>query len=57
MYGAISLDHPAGGLNAEAVDVALLTGARVVWMPTFDAAHWRALRPGHHFSFAEGINT
>lgn len=41
VYGALSLDHGVGGLNAEAVRVSLRIGARVVWMPTFDAVAWR----------------
>ena len=37
--GAISLNKTVGGLNAEAVDVAGRDGAKLVWMPTFDAAN------------------
>jgi hypothetical protein len=55
LYGAVALDHAAGGLNVDAVDVALRTGARVVWMPTFDAAHWREFRPGGAHSKRDGI--
>lgn len=46
LYGGIALDHGVGGLNPEALRVSLLLGAKVVWMPTFDAAHWRSLNPG-----------
>ena len=46
LYGGIALDHGVGGLNPEALRVSLLMGAKVVWMPTFDAAHWRSLNPG-----------
>jgi hypothetical protein len=35
--GGIVLNHAVGGLNPGAVDAALALGARVVWMPTFDA--------------------
>jgi hypothetical protein len=35
--GGIVLNHAVGGLNPDAVDAALALGARVVWMPTFDA--------------------
>lgn len=31
---SICLDHPVGGLNPQALDVALRGGARVVWLPT-----------------------
>jgi hypothetical protein len=55
LFGAVALDHAVGGLNADAVDVALRTGARVVWMPTFDAAHWREYRPGGAHSAKGGI--
>ncbi len=43
--GAVSLDHPAGGLNPDALEVALRIGTRVVWMPTFDSA-WSRERFG-----------
>ncbi len=45
LYGGLSLDHGVGGLNPEAVRVSLRIGAKVVWMPTFDAAQWREYRP------------
>ena len=35
--GAIALNRAVGGLNAHAVEVSAKLGARVVWMPTFDA--------------------
>lgn len=37
VYGAIALDHGVGGLNPDALEVALRIGTRVVWMPTFDS--------------------
>ena len=46
VFGGIALDHGVGGLNPEALRISLRMGARVVWMPTFDAAHWRELNPG-----------
>lgn len=46
LYGGIALDHGVGGLNPEALRISLRMGAKVVWMPTFDAAHWRSLNPG-----------
>lgn len=45
VYGGMSLDHGVGGLNPEAVRVAMRIGTRIVWFPTFDAAHWRSYRP------------
>lgn len=37
-YGSITLNHPVGGVNPAAVEAALVTGARIVWMPTVDSA-------------------
>jgi hypothetical protein len=37
VFGGICCDFEVGGLNPAAVDVALRTGARVVWMPTFSS--------------------
>ena len=34
MFGSITLNHPVGGLNPVAVEVALKLGAKVVWLPT-----------------------
>ncbi|MCL2856432.1 MAG: DUF6282 family protein [Oscillospiraceae bacterium] len=34
MYGGLALNHPVGGLNPEAVRVAVQMGAKQVWMPT-----------------------
>lgn len=38
-FGAISLNHGVGGLNPVAVDIAGRSGARIVWLPTVDAAN------------------
>ena len=35
--GAITLNAAVGGMNAMAVEIAALEGARIVWFPTFDA--------------------
>jgi len=35
--GTIVLNHAVGGLNATAVEVAALQGARIVWLPTVSA--------------------
>lgn len=39
VFGSIALDFAAGGLNTAAVEASALLGAKVVWMPTFSAAH------------------
>src|SRR5215470_12619287 len=44
--GAITLNHSVGGLNPAALEVAARLGARVVWMPTVDAANEWAGRRG-----------
>ncbi len=42
VFGAIALNLPVGGLNFEAVEVALKMGAKEVWMPTIHASHYVA---------------
>jgi len=42
--GAITLNHSVGGLNPVAVEIAGRAGAKVVWMPTVDAANETAGR-------------
>jgi hypothetical protein len=37
VFGGICCDFEVGGLNPAAVEVALHTGAKVVWMPTFSS--------------------
>jgi hypothetical protein len=37
VMGAVTLNRSVGGMNALAVEIAALEGARVVWMPTVDA--------------------
>lgn len=37
--GAIALNNSVGGLNPLAVEMAARDGAKIVWMPTFDAAN------------------
>ncbi|HZU18931.1 MAG TPA: DUF6282 family protein [Candidatus Dormibacteraeota bacterium] len=44
--GALALNHSVGGLNPAALEVSARLGARVVWMPTVDAANeWRDRSP------------
>jgi len=38
-YGALTLNHAVGGLNPVAVELAGRSGAKIVWMPTVDAAN------------------
>lgn len=38
VVGGIVLNRPVGGINPAAVESALLSGAKIVWMPTVDAA-------------------
>ena len=38
--GAVALNRSMGGLNPEAVSISAGLGAKVVWMPTFDADFW-----------------
>jgi hypothetical protein len=46
--GSIVLNEPVGGINPRAAEAALRLGARVVWMPTMDAAQERQFygKPG-----------
>ena len=43
-YGALTLNHAVGGLNPVAVELAGRSGAKIVWMPTVDAANETAGR-------------
>ena len=42
--GAICLNAAVGGMNPLAVEIAAREGARIVWLPTVDAANHRATR-------------
>ena len=46
VVGAVALNDEVGGLNANAVEAAAKTGARVVWMPTFSAHHFTSQQDG-----------
>lgn len=37
--GAVTLNAAIGGINVVAVEIAARSGARIVWMPTFDSAN------------------
>jgi hypothetical protein len=43
-FGALTLNHSIGGLNPVAVELAGRSGAKIVWMPTVDAANETAGR-------------
>ncbi len=43
-FGAITLNHAVGGLNPVAVELSGRSGAKIVWMPTVDAANETAGR-------------
>jgi hypothetical protein len=45
-FGGLTLNHSVGGFNPVAVEIAGRSGARIVWMPTVDAANETAGRPG-----------
>jgi hypothetical protein len=44
VMGSIALNRAVGGMNSVAVEIAAREGARVVWMPTVDAANETAGR-------------
>ena len=44
--GAIALNRSIGGVNPDAVEISAKLGAKVVWMPTFDADAWQRRRGG-----------
>ncbi len=39
MFGGLVLNYEVGGLNVKAVETALKLGAKVIWLPTVDAAN------------------
>jgi hypothetical protein len=42
VYGGVTLNYSAGGLNPFAVDSSLNLGGKIVWMPTVDAQNHKA---------------
>src|SRR5262245_48013305 len=51
-FGAIALNRGVGGVNPSAVEIALESGAKVVWLPTLDATnHARAFGSGGTYGF------
>ena len=52
VYGAIALNRGVGGVNPGAVEIALESGAKLVWLPTLDATnHARAFGTGGTYGF------
>src|SRR5258708_7375530 len=52
VYAAIALNRGVGGINPGAVEVAMDMGAKVVWLPTLDAAnHARAFGGAGTYGF------
>lgn len=52
VYSSLTLNSFVGGLNPVAVEAAIATGARVVWMPTFSAANFTPATVGREFYFS-----
>jgi hypothetical protein len=40
VFGGIALNYSVGGLNPEAVRIAIRMGAKQIWMPTIHSAHY-----------------
>ena len=59
VYGSLVLNRYVGGVNPYAVEAALRLGARIIWMPTLDAAcHRRAFGFGGGFTAqSSGLET
>lgn len=52
VYASIALNRGVGGINPGAVDIALQQGAKIVWLPTLDAAaHAEAYGAGGTYGF------
>src|SRR5258705_8131930 len=59
VYGSLVLNRYVGGVNPHAAEAALRLGARIIWMPTLDAAcHRRAFGFGGGFAAqSSGLET
>jgi hypothetical protein len=52
VFAGIALNRGVGGINAGAVELALQQGAKIVWLPTLDAAnHAKAFGAGGTYGF------
>ncbi len=52
VFGGITCDHPVGGVNPIAVETALRSGAKVVWLPTISST---ASTKSHEFFGSDGL--
>jgi hypothetical protein len=56
ILGGIVLNHTVGGLNPETVDKAIKLGAKIIWMPSMDAALTiEKVRVTHETPWLEGF--
>lgn len=53
VHSSLTLNSFVGGLNPVAVEAAIATGARIVWMPTFSAANFTPGTVDREFSFSD----
>ena len=56
VFSGICCDFPVGGLNPEAVEVALRSGARIVWLPTFSSRSTSSERMMRMWGHNRGIS-
>lgn len=55
VFGGIALNYPVGGLNPHAVEKAIALGAKIIWLPTHDAAnHYRKFGKSGGISIERG---
>jgi len=56
IYGGITLNPQVGGINPDAVEVAIFQGAKIVWLPTMHSSngHQAAGKPGGVESVIDG---
>lgn len=52
VYSSVTLNSFVGGFNPTAVEHAIETGARIVWLPTFSAANFHPEGIGREFPFS-----
>lgn len=56
VFAGIACDFPVGGLNPEAVEVALRAGAKMVWLPTFSSRSTAEARMLKMWGHTNGIS-
>lgn len=57
VYSSVTLNTFVGGFNSSAVDLAIETGASVVWLPTFSAANFDTSHRNFPFSGQDMVAT